>query len=182
MADNTIDLLTPGPDSRSAANRSCGFRNPATWQARSRACPGSDSARLDALSRRIRPAQSVSVGGDAGAAGPGGAAAAGIGADQAKPSPPRHVAMSCSAGRRGRPAGGAARWLGGLATAKGSAPKPTGGQIFRASHAASPATDPANKDDPKWLNRRADRLRNLADKKQRALEHKIAKRPPRALP
>jgi hypothetical protein len=31
-----------------------------------------------ALSRRIRPAQSASVGGDAGAAGPGCAAAAGI--------------------------------------------------------------------------------------------------------
>ena len=33
-------------------------------------------------------------------------------------------------------AGGAARWLGGPATAKGSAQKPTGGQIFQASHAA----------------------------------------------
>jgi hypothetical protein len=34
---------------------------------------------------------------------------------------------SCSEGRRGRHAGGAARWLGGPATAKGSAPKPAGG-------------------------------------------------------
>jgi len=46
----------------------------------------------------------------------------------------------------------------------------------------SQASDPANKDDPKWLNRRADRLHNLADKKQKALEHKIAKRPLRTLP
>ena len=46
------------------------------------------------------------------------------------------LVLSCSEGRRGRPAGGAARWLGGPATAKGSAPKPAGGQIFQASHAA----------------------------------------------
>jgi len=37
------------------------------------------------------------------------------------------LVLSCSEGRRGRPAGGAARRLGGPATAKGSAPKPTGG-------------------------------------------------------
>jgi hypothetical protein len=30
----------------------------------------------------------------------------------------------------------------------------------------SQATDPANKDDPKWLNRRADRLRNLQNARQ----------------
>ena len=46
------------------------------------------------------------------------------------------LVLSCSEGRRGRHAGGAARWLGGPATAKGSAQKPTGGQIFQASHAA----------------------------------------------
>jgi hypothetical protein len=43
------------------------------------------------------------------------------------------LVLSCSEGRRGRHAGGAARWLGGPATAKGSAPKPTGGQIFQAN-------------------------------------------------
>src|SRR5271168_2935379 len=41
-----------------------------------------------------------------------------------------------SEGRSGRHAGGAARWLGGPATAEGSAPKPTGGPICQASHAA----------------------------------------------
>jgi hypothetical protein len=40
------------------------------------------------------------------------------------------------AGASARAAGGAARWLGGPATAKGSAQKPTGGPIFQASHAA----------------------------------------------
>jgi hypothetical protein len=34
------------------------------------------------------------------------------------------------------------------------------------------AGDPENKDDPKWLARRADRLRSLADKKKKAFEHK----------
>jgi hypothetical protein len=41
----------------------------------------------------------------------------------------------------------------------------------------SQASDPANKDDPKWLKRRGDRLRALAEKKQKALEHKMATRP-----
>lgn len=40
----------------------------------------------------------------------------------------------------------------------------------------SQASDPASKDDPKWLKRRADRLRALADKKQKALEHKMTTR------
>jgi hypothetical protein len=35
------------------------------------------------------------------------------------------------------------------------------------------ASDLANNDDLKWLNPRADRLRELAEKKQKALEHKI---------
>ncbi len=46
------------------------------------------------------------------------------------------LVLSCSEGRRGRHAGGAARWLGGPATAKGSAPKPAGGPICQASHKA----------------------------------------------
>ena len=33
-------------------------------------------------------------------------------------------------------------------------------------------SDPENNDDPKWLKRRADRIRELALKKERALEHK----------
>lgn len=33
--------------------------------------------------------------------------------------------------------------------------------------------NPANKDDPKWLQRRADRLRKLAQHKQKAIEHKL---------
>src|SRR5271168_3384803 len=41
-----------------------------------------------------------------------------------------------SEGRSGRHAGGAARWLGGPATAEGSAPKHTGGPICQASPAA----------------------------------------------
>ena len=32
--------------------------------------------------------------------------------------------------------------------------------------------DPENTDDPKWLQRRADRLRALAEEKEKALEHK----------
>ena len=36
------------------------------------------------------------------------------------------LVLSCSEGRSGRHAGGAARWLGGPATAEGYAPKPTG--------------------------------------------------------
>lgn len=32
--------------------------------------------------------------------------------------------------------------------------------------------DPANTDDPKWLNRRATRLRKLARQKEKAVEHK----------
>jgi hypothetical protein len=35
-------------------------------------------------------------------------------------------------------------------------------------------TDPENTDDPKWLQRRADRLRRLAYKKEKALRHKAA--------
>jgi hypothetical protein len=51
--------------------------------------------------------------------------------------PRRSSGHSCSSeGRRGHHAGGAARWNAGPATAKGSAPKATGGQIFQASHAA----------------------------------------------
>jgi hypothetical protein len=77
-------------------------------------------------------------------------------ADPAKVSTPRHVAMSWarrlkrvfdveieSCTRCGGElkiiasiAGGAARWLGGPATAEGSAPKPTGVPICQASHAA----------------------------------------------
>ena len=34
-------------------------------------------------------------------------------------------------------------------------------------------TDPRNTDDPRWLKRWADKLRRLADKKQRALFHKL---------
>lgn len=40
----------------------------------------------------------------------------------------------------------------------------------------SQASDPATKDDPTWLKRRADRLRALAVKKQKSLEHKMATR------
>lgn len=32
--------------------------------------------------------------------------------------------------------------------------------------------DPDNNDDPKWLKRRADRLRSLAVEKEKSLEHK----------
>ena len=32
--------------------------------------------------------------------------------------------------------------------------------------------DPNNTDDPKWLKRRADRLKSLAIKKEKAIEHK----------
>lgn len=33
--------------------------------------------------------------------------------------------------------------------------------------------DPDNTDDPKWLRRRADRLRKLARQKEKSLEHKM---------
>lgn len=33
--------------------------------------------------------------------------------------------------------------------------------------------DPLNTDDPRWLKRRADKLRRLADKKYKALVHKL---------
>jgi hypothetical protein len=36
----------------------------------------------------------------------------------------------------------------------------------------SQITDPDNTDDPKWLQRWADRMRRTAEKKDRALEHK----------
>ncbi len=32
---------------------------------------------------------------------------------------------------------------------------------------------PNNQDDPKWLKRRAERVRKLAEKKERSLEHKL---------
>jgi hypothetical protein len=34
--------------------------------------------------------------------------------------------------------------------------------------------DPGNTDDPRWLKRRADRLRHLATQKEKALRHKLA--------
>ncbi len=34
--------------------------------------------------------------------------------------------------------------------------------------------DPENSDDPKWLKRRATRLRKLARQKEKALEHKLS--------
>ena len=36
--------------------------------------------------------------------------------------------------------------------------------------------DPKNTDDPKWLKRRATRLRKLAHQKEKALEHKVDQR------
>lgn len=33
-------------------------------------------------------------------------------------------------------------------------------------------SDPTNTDDPKWLKRRSERLRKLASKKEKSLEHK----------
>ncbi|REJ68192.1 MAG: hypothetical protein DWQ31_08660 [Planctomycetota bacterium] len=36
--------------------------------------------------------------------------------------------------------------------------------------------DPKNTDDPKWLQRWADRMRRLADKKEKSLEHKERQR------
>ncbi len=33
--------------------------------------------------------------------------------------------------------------------------------------------DPSNQDDPKWLRRRADRMRKLALGKQKSFEHKL---------
>ena len=35
-------------------------------------------------------------------------------------------------------------------------------------------TDPENTDDPKWLQRWADRIRKLADQKAKAMEHKAS--------
>ncbi len=34
-------------------------------------------------------------------------------------------------------------------------------------------SDPENRDDPKWLIRRAKRIRKLAEEKESALEHKL---------
>ena len=36
----------------------------------------------------------------------------------------------------------------------------------------SQINSPNNTDDPKWLQRRADRVRRLAERKQRSIEHK----------
>jgi hypothetical protein len=43
-------------------------------------------------------------------------------------------------------------------------------RLERRSHCSDPA------DDPRWLQRRADRLRDLAVQKERAREHKAAQR------
>ena len=36
--------------------------------------------------------------------------------------------------------------------------------------------DPDNTDDPKWLKRRADRLRKLARQKEKSVEHRLDQR------
>ena len=36
--------------------------------------------------------------------------------------------------------------------------------------------DPTNSDDPKWLNRRATRLRKLARQKEKSVEHKSSQK------
>lgn len=41
------------------------------------------------------------------------------------------------------------------------------------------AIDPKNPDDPKWLKRRADKLRTLSAKKESAKEHKMLQKKPR---
>lgn len=42
-----------------------------------------------------------------------------------------------------------------------------------ANYYETQVNDPLNTDDPRWLKRRADRLRRLADKKLKALVHKV---------
>lgn len=49
----------------------------------------------------------------------------------------------------------------------------TADELFRmADEHENRINDPSNTDDPKWLKRRADRLRALAVEKEKSLEHK----------